>query len=309
MEGKLKYIDSDTAVHEILNKRPAEVVTYSDTTVANALTNFSEMLDGKQNKSVNLTALNNLGSETGIIFATSSDTLTTSPISSKVQKVLSASDIEKFRGIIQAPAAETFLFDETEQIHWTKVGSPTISANNAKFSKALQCSSGNYAQSKETITFGGDPFTVDAWLYYVNDTTSSGTNKSIFNLGNFKISAGCADNGWKGLGVYDSSNGILVWINTISSATDSLSLKKLHLEICYSSGTLYFFINGSLTKTLSRTISRAARQIILGGATCSISEFRILDGRCLHTSNFSVPTAQYILTADTVSLLHFGESY
>ena len=205
---------------------------------------------------------------------------------------LKITDAEKFRYQIQANAAETFCFDESEKVHWTKIGSPTITSANSKWGKALQCSSGNYIQSKEKIFIGGRDFTIDLWVY-INSSSANQTN--IFALDNdLKLEKGSSLNvRWGTIGG--------------SVSTTSGYNYLLHFELCYqqSSGKLYPFINGALGYTRDHAVSRGIRTIILGGATCAISEFRILDGVCLHTSNFSVPTEKYSADYRTVNLLQF----
>lgn len=309
-----------TGYEELTAEKLSDMVTYSNTTLANALENFEEDLTAlgeKQDHSKILDKLSALNfSENKIIYSVDSDTLTTFSATETGKKILVASDFENFRGIIQAPTAETFLWDETEKVVWEKVGSPTISATNAKFSKALQCSAGNYAQSKETITFGGQSFTIDIWDYVSSSIAQNGTILSFSQSGNNglikldKIQRNASD-GSAYLKIYNSSGSQIVNDSVFDRCNTYDLNKKIHIEICYNGSTVYLFIDGVRKFSANCTIERLARTINLGSSAFigSISEFRILDGVCLHTGNFTTPTTPYELTDKTISLLHFDKSY
>lgn len=276
-------VDSDMTLAKLItsiNKDP------------NFATNFAIQLDAKQNKNSKLDSISNLTGE-GIIYATGSDSFATSPISALGKNICAASSVDEFRQLAQIDDAEPF-FDETENISWNKIGSPYVSSANSKFGSALQCSAGNYLQSAESVTFGGADFTIDIWAFV---SSASDKNARFFSAGN----------------IYAKFNGTETAKFSFQVETNTSSLifanALQHLEICYKHSTAkaYVFVNGAKTSYVSSVSSpRTARQIILGGgASCSVSEIRILDGVCLHTSNFSPPTAPYDLTDKTVTLVHF----
>lgn len=268
---------------ESLNKNP------------NFAADISKAIAAKQNKNSTLDKIAALNlSANNIILSTDSETLTTSSISELGRKILSAENLSNFAGIIGSNVNQEFCWDETERIHWQKVGSPTLTTTNSKFGgKALQCSASNYVQSKESITFGGADFTLDFWLYL----SSSSANYSNF------FSAG------SDFYLQKTSSAINTHVNGVNYVSLGSLNSLIHVELCYnySSKTLYGFSNGvGKSITSGKTISRSARQITLGGgAICSIAGFRLLDGVCLHTANFSPPTEIYQLTNETKSLLTF----
>lgn len=301
LRGKWYIPKADgTGYEELTPEKLSDMVTYSDTTLAEALANLEEnfvALEKKQNHSTTLDKLSALEfSANDIIYSVDSDTLATSPITANGRKILAAENLESFRGIIQATQPE-FAWDETEKIHWLKIGSPTITTANARFSKALQVDANNKLYSRETITFGGQDFTIDIWFWHNNGNSNP---VSILQCGSY-VSINQYRYYWAQKLIQSLQfNGTEI----LTQGTDTAN-QILHLEVGYNSGTCYLFVNGILAKTVAPTISRAARTITFGGATCSISSFRILDGVCLHTENFQPPSAPYELTDETICLLNF----
>ena len=55
-------------------------------------------------------------------------------------------------------------FEDSEGNYWTAYGNPTISADNAKFGKALQLDDESYLQMDNKIVLGGQDFTIDGWF-------------------------------------------------------------------------------------------------------------------------------------------------
>lgn len=228
----------------------------------------------------------------------------------KVANILSAEECQKLAYKIRAGGEKTDFFDEAERIHWQAVGNPTVSTANAKFGKALQCSGGNYIQSKENILLGGRDFTVSCWLRYIN----ANSYQNVLTFGN-KFSIASNKYEWAngaydaGLVVHNPGNSYQVVANishtNTKSTADNLSGTLFHFEMSYKNGTCYFFVNGALRTSKSYTIAQSTGKITLGGATCSISDFRLLDGVCLHTAAFTPPTTKSTLTDNTVSLLQF----
>lgn len=295
-------VDSDMTLAKLItsiNKNP------------NFATSTAEQLDEKQNSDSTLTKISEINfSADKILYSADSETFLTTPISNLGKKIFAAADVEKIRWLIRAETAQEF-FDETENIHWVKVGSPAVNSTNAKFGgKALQVSSGNYIYSKESVYLGGKNFTIQffancyslpkQWSSLIK-ITNSGNNGLI----NFYKATQNSLNHRILTEVYNSAGSKIVSDSIFDYSGQYLD-KVTHYEICYNGSTLYVFVNGVLQKTFSANIERLARQIYLGNtAAGSIDEFRILDGVCAHTENFSLPNAEYDLTDETVSLLHF----
>lgn len=215
------------------------------------------------------------------------------------KKLLAAQSTEEFNHLLRAEVP--FIYDESERTIWNPVGSPYKTTNRAKFGKALHVDANNYLRTSESVTFGGQPFTIQCWINYIQPYTY----KPLLNFGVFRVRT-MTDNP-AGLELVDSSGNYLgQFFFTVKGSGDTWQNKTFHLEIGYSGGNLYAFAAGSKKFTVSRTISRAARTITIGGGTGFwIDEFRFLDGVCAHTAQFTPPTAKYPVTNETVSLLHF----
>ena len=81
----------------------------------------------------------------------------------------------------------------------------------------------------------------------------------------------------------------------------------IHFELDYTANLLRFFANGVLRLYPDWGVYRAGRIITFGGLSAAFRNFRILDGVCLHTENFTPPawSEDYELTDETISLLNF----
>ena len=294
-------IDSDMTLAKLIasiNKDP------------NFATNAAVSLGNKQNKNSNLTALMNLDtSNEGIIYSVNSDTFATSPISGLGFEMMSGS-ISNLRNVLQLDAALKY-FDETEEVDWLNFGNPSVSTSNAKFNKALQCSAGNFIYSKQKLTFGGNPFTVDFWLY-VSSAASNGAELIISTDGDkgaikLRKRQRYGTDGSCYLKINNSSGSQIVNDSVFDRYGPYDLDKNIHVEISYNGSTVFLFIDGVLRFSANCAVERLARTVNLGSSEFigTISSFRLLDGVCQHTANFTPPTAVYDLTDKTVSLLQF----
>ena len=255
----------------------------------NFAADVSAALAAKQDKSDMLENIAGLSLSANKLILTGDNNFSLIDASTLGKNILNASNVENLRHILQVGQAETFAFDETENIHWQKSGSPYISNN------ALYVSSGNTVSSKESVTFGGSDFTLDFWFYC---SAATGVRDIVLTLGdvNFRFFA-----------MSSNTAGLIIQDRYWWCPSTNLNGQWVHHELCYSNGTCYLFTNGNLTNTISLGITRTARQIVFGGRSAAFRNFRILDGVCLHTENFTPPawSEDYELTDETISLLNF----
>ena len=154
----------------------------------------------------------------------------------------------------------------------------------------LYTSSGNYIQSKEQITFGGADFTISFWATFSGGGTLFTTSDNLLQI----VSGSSTFNF-----VYNGTTQ-----NNVISGANSLSYVEINYS--HSAGRIYLYKNGAYCIAPSVSLSRAARNVILGNMSATFKEFRILDGICAHTAAFTPPSEDYSLTDNTVSLLHFN---
>ena len=214
-------------------------------------------------------------------------------------KKLLAADEAEFKRLLNI-STETF---------WDEGQNRFISNNNAKTStaqkkfgtKSLRCTSEKSVFSQDYIEFGGNPFTIAFW---VRLDSSVAENAWIFRAIGTKRSFGlqkttAADNMYFKYGTTSATTG--------TSGGGYSAATWIHIEIGYNSGKIYCFVGGASPDLTSLTVAREARRLYFGPAACYIDDFRLIDGRCLHTAKFSVPTSAYNKTADTKVLLHFED--
>lgn len=212
------------------------------------------------------------------------------------KKLLAAQSEEEFNHLLRAEVP--MFYDESEITRWNPVGNPFKTATNAKFGSAMRVDANNYLQTLEPVTFGGNPFTIQFWGSIVNISEQS-VKRNLVKAGEVIFQAYTTNNSSAPRGV-SLTNGT----NTNSQTFNTATLH--HYEIGYTGGNLMLFVDGTKKFTVSGAISKAPRTITIGGATgFYIDEFRILDGVCAHGANFTPPSAQYPVTSDTISLLHF----
>ena len=230
--------------------------------------------------------------ENNLILTDTSD-VTLIPVTTLGQNILACSSVDDLRKKIQAGTSESFVFDDAENIHWVASGSPSI------YDNCLHVDANNKLVSKEYLTFGGTPFTIDFWVY---GASAVGTF-SIFSAGELAVKFYRYSNG---------SGGFQITINSdYRNFTTNYNVNNwCHFEIAYNgAGNLRFFWAGVLQggAAINWTIARGGRIITLGGLACAFRNFRVIDGVCLHTANFTPPSwsSDYELTNETISLLNF----
>lgn len=160
--------------------------------------------------------------------------------------------------------------------------------------------SGDYLASASTsdIAFGTGDWTIECWVY----PTASPSNMRLWNF------SGAQDNGDLNVG----STGTLNYYNGSVSTTSTGGLVPVnqwtHIAIVRSSGTVKGYVNGVEALSQSTTPNTtSAREIYIGGNvnqlfTGYMSNFRIVKGTAVYTSNFTVPTENLTAIAGTVLL-------
>lgn len=206
------------------------------------------------------------------------------------EKLLAAENLTELRYLLQADVP--MFYDDAEYTLWRPVGNPTKTSTNAKFGSALKVDAYNYLQTLEPVSLGGNPFTIQFWGYFPSTVPSGATFFSMgsaIQLKSFNTS----------LYLETVING-----NRNSAGGTYYGGSQVFIEFGYQNGKVYSSVKGGVY-TYNYTIPRDARTIKLGNASFWIDEFRILDGVCAHTGNFTPPTAKFPVTNQTISLLHF----
>lgn len=205
------------------------------------------------------------------------------------KKLAKAQNLDELKRLLQV---DSFIFDEAENTQWTCTGYTPVSETNSKFGASLRCLSGNFIKSDSTVTFGGDPFTISFWAYIGSD---SAKNSVVFSAGN-DISLTKTNSGGGKFPTPSASQNILFNEDTLQ-----------YFEFGFYNGKVYKAAVNGWVSSETWNIPRAARTIQLGGsANVYFSEFQLIDGVCLHTTNFTPPTEPYSLTDLTKILLHFS---
>lgn len=103
---------------------------------------------------------------------------------------------------------------------------------------------------------------------------------------------------------------------TVTYADSANPLNEwVHHALVRSSGTLVWYINGVAKQTIAHTYDFSDADLVevgrYGGAPWPgwISNFRVIKGDAIYTSNFTVPTEPLSVTANTVLLLNAGNSF
>jgi hypothetical protein len=192
----------------------------------------------------------------------------------------------------------------------TANGNAQLSQTNKKFGTAslLLDGTADYltVPSNPDFSFGSGAWTIEAWVY---NTTGVGTTKTLFDfrpnstLGYYPLVNLQADGhlqfGANGLVLLDT--GVVVPQNAWT-----------HIAISCNGTSTRAFINGTQAgSTYTDNNTYVQGPITIGarfdgtlGFTGNIDEVRISKGIAKYTSNFSVPTSEFVKTADTVLLLH-----
>ena len=191
---------------------------------------------------------------------------------------------------------------------------PTAVTGSVEFDgtgKAVSFPAGN------DFAYGTGDFTIEGWFY----TTVIGTVSGAGAAGHIFFGQTVSGTNYLLFGI--DSNGKLLYYSTssgggsdrFSSAPDgSVVLNQWqHIALCRSSGTTKAFVDGQEIISISDTFdfTNTDRNPTIGNYTHSlttqpfngyVSNFRILKGTALYTSDFTVPTHELEVIGDTVLL-------
>lgn len=214
--------------------------------------------------------------------------------------------------------------DEIYTNVWTRVSTPVISTAQSKFGGSCgSFSTGKYIScpANSGFTFSStDDFTIECWVYIPTGATFTSNEIPLIAAGMQNTSSG--GGGWD-LTLGDN-NPLAIRLEkcyTTGSApaatfNHSTTLTRdtwYHVAVSRQAGTVYGFINGVLLGT-SSTLSGIAldnpnnRAVLIGSGSAGvgadnyypmngyIDDMRVTNGICRYTSNFTPPTAGYILT-------------
>jgi len=191
--------------------------------------------------------------------------------------------------------------------------------NKHKFGSAAGKFDGNgddYLSVPQSADFdlGTGDFTVDCWVYHTNHNTYN----HICTYGTL------ASRGWAwrtkatGIEFYYTTNGSG---DTLIGVNYNFSLNILyHVAVTRTGGKIYFFVDGVLLNSggtsFTNTIYNANSAFIIGrfgnytAADHSfkgyIDEFRLTKGEAIWTADFTLPSIEYSVGANTKLLLHMN---
>ena len=201
-------------------------------------------------------------------------------------------------------------FDDLGDNHWTAYGNPTVSADNAKFGKALQLDGQSYLQMREKIVLGGQDFTIDGWFtvpsegeggiynyicYLLGDEFSTGG--STFNYGIY-FYVSYADQAHFTVALPDNTSAYKLSSN--SQLVYNITRNVFHhFAICFihSSQKLVFAIDGKVDVKDIHSVDETMEYTVMAGGSNAqtafigaVDEFRIINGMALYTHDFTPPT-------------------
>lgn len=158
--------------------------------------------------------------------------------------------------------------------------------------------------SNNGFAFGTGDYTVECWIYPLD--TTSGRRIVEFSDNNDNLDLNVAGAGY------------ISYYNGSTSTSSSSAVVKLnawnHIASVRSSGTVKVYVNGTVAVTQSTTPNTAsARALNIAGVTNVwfngyISNFRVLKGTALYTSDFTPSTALLIPVANTTLLVNSTNS-
>jgi len=181
---------------------------------------------------------------------------------------------------------------------------PATNGGSAYFDR-----SGDYLQfpSSTDFQFGTGDFTVECWAQY--DGTSNTGLWQTTTTGDLQSTSANV------LAIVWYQNKIYSYINGSGSNTGSPTISPntwYHIAMCRSSGTTKVFLNGVEIRSVADTRDYTASYIVIGGYTSTsylmggyVSNFRIVKGTAVYTSDFTPPTAPVTEVSGTSLLCNF----
>jgi len=203
-----------------------------------------------------------------------------------------------------------FLDNGPSGVPVTRVGGPTVSGlqpftplpASSTLGSAYFDGTGDYLTCAGLPTFGTSDFTIEGWVY-----PSTVDNNGIFQLSTstFGGTSGLA------LAFYTASGGInTYYAGTTGGGNITIAPNTwYHFALSRSGTSLKVFINGVVINTFTDATNYALTTLTIGGyysssylLTGNVSNFRIVKGTALYTSNFVPPAIPLTATAGTTLL-------
>jgi len=178
----------------------------------------------------------------------------------------------------------TETFDKTGSVQFDGVNDGLTISDNADFD------------------LGTGDFTIEGWYYLAN----AGAYQSLMDW-----RGSGADGNYPALFRNNTGNYIYYYVDSAVRITNvEISYDTwFHVSICRFSGITKLFIDGKEKGSFADTISYVSRDILLGVSQSSsndlkghISNYRVVKGRALYTSNFKTPMRELEVVPDTVLL-------
>lgn len=195
---------------------------------------------------------------------------------------------------------------------WATTGAPTVVGS------ALQLDSSSYIQTTDSISLGGQDFTIGG---IVKMDSASGNYSMLFEATTSRGGTNRVE-----ISRYGTANELIFYANELWGIKPSFSVpvgQAFYLEFDYShsNGKFYTFINGALVSTVSKSLARKTFVVTTIGCGTrntskwlgTVDEFQIYDGVALHITNFTPNPDDYITCAfdlgDTIAVFAFDDDF
>jgi hypothetical protein len=160
----------------------------------------------------------------------------------------------------------------------------------------------SFIASSNTIPFGTNNFTIEAWIYPT--VTNSGGGGNIYDgRASFATTAGIA------LAIEGATNIVVFRTNSNTAYSNSIYTAPInvwtHVALVKISGIIYSYVNGNQSTSLSYATSLTDTALVIGKSVDSnpsyyfqgyISNLRVIHGRALYTGSFTTATQALTLT-------------
>ncbi|QPB08155.1 baseplate wedge subunit [Synechococcus phage S-H9-1] len=192
------------------------------------------------------------------------------------------------------------------------VNEPFFGAGGAKFDGPTNGASTSISNlvvpSSSNFQFGTGDFTIEVWVYGSDWTGGSANQDQVIYYHNEELSGFYLQAG--SLNYYNGSAGILISGSTLQDK------RWYHLAAVRNSGTTTLYVDGVSVGSASDTDDYGVSAITIGKNSGNnlnqfngyLSNFRIVKGTALYTSNFTPPTTQLTNISGTVLLTCQGYS-